>query len=70
MVFSCVKKVFSCEFCEIFKDTFYTEHLRKTAFNFDCITHYLIIAKLEAYRFQIEALKVRSHLEIKRDKER
>ena len=70
MVFSCVKKVFSCEFCENFKDTFYTEHLRTTAFNFDCITHYLIIAKLEAYRFQIEALKVRSHLEIKRDKER
>ena len=24
-------KVFSCEFCEIFKNTFFTEHLRTTA---------------------------------------
>ena len=26
-----VKKVFPCEFCEIFKNTFFTEHLRATA---------------------------------------
>ena len=24
-------QVFSCEFCEIFKNTFFTEHLRMTA---------------------------------------
>ena len=24
-------QVFSCEFCEIFKDTFFTEHLRTSA---------------------------------------
>ena len=24
-------QVFSCEFCEIFKNTFFTEHLRTTA---------------------------------------
>ena len=24
-------EVFSCEFCEIFKNTFFTEHLRTTA---------------------------------------
>ena len=26
--------MFSCEFCEIFKNTFFMEHLRTTAFNF------------------------------------
>ena len=26
-----VAQVFSCEFCEIFKNTFFTEHLRTTA---------------------------------------
>ena len=25
-------QVFSCEFCEIFKDTFFTEHLHMTAY--------------------------------------
>ena len=25
-------QVFSCEFCEIFKNTYFTEHLRTTAF--------------------------------------
>ena len=25
--------MFSCEFCEIFKNTFFTEHLRKVAFD-------------------------------------
>ena len=28
-------QVFACEFCEIFKNTFCTEHLRTTAFDFD-----------------------------------
>ena len=27
----CLAQVFSCEFCEIFKNTFFTAHLRKTA---------------------------------------
>ena len=29
--------MFSCEFCKIFKNTFFTEHLRMTAF-----VHYII----------------------------
>ena len=27
---TCVKQVFSCEFCEIFKNSFFKEHLSKT----------------------------------------
>ena len=29
-------QVFSCEFCKISKNTFFTEHLRTTAFIVDC----------------------------------
>ena len=28
---ACLAQVFSCEFCEIFKETFFIEHLRATA---------------------------------------
>ena len=45
--------MFSCEFCEIFKDTFFPEHLRVTvyhnAINFDCfsnVTEKQILLKL------------------------
>ena len=30
-------QVFSCEFCEIFKNTFFTEHLWTTASNLRCL---------------------------------
>ena len=34
--------MFSCEFCEIFKNTFFTNHVRKTA----SVCNHLLLAKL------------------------
>ena len=36
-------QVFSCEFCEIFKNTFFTEHLRLTAFGNDLLLFWFIL---------------------------
>ena len=39
-------QVFSCEFCEIFKNTFFTEHLRTTA---SIWGHWLTCSRLNGY---------------------
>ena len=33
--------MFSCEFCQIFKNTFFTEHLRMTASDTEIIGYYI-----------------------------
>ena len=61
-------QVFSCEFCKIFKNSFFTEHLRTTASGIvrmslmdlwacDCLSHDLIIAKLEIYRLDRNTIR-------------
>ena len=46
-------QVFSCEFCEIFNNTFFTEHLRTTAsviiFNYIQHSNQDIIVQLEYF---------------------
>ena len=32
------KQVFTCQYCEIFKETYFEEHLRKAAFSQDVFT--------------------------------
>ena len=44
-------QVFSCEFCEIFKNTFFTEHLQTTAsLNAFNILNFLSSNQISAYR--------------------
>ena len=44
-------QVFSCEFCEIFKNTFFTEHLQTTAsLNAVNILNFLSSNQISAYR--------------------
>ena len=64
-----VTQAFSCEFCEIFNSTCFTEHLRWLLLsntdlsiklliyqNFGCVLHELLIDKLNSYRFDIKSL--------------
>ena len=48
-------QVLSCEFCEIFKDTFFTEHLRTTASNKILILNFFVS---EFRNFQLKTEKM------------
>ena len=46
-----LENVFSCEFCEIFKKTFFSEHVRATAFEYSRIEFCGNIAQLIIFSY-------------------
>ena len=53
-------QVFSCEFCEISKNTFFTEHLRLLLAE-TIVSHEEFVQENQTFHFELGVFKIRTH---------